>query len=265
MAIAVNELVAFSNTDENAPTTQGAGLQVTTQSSGTIVNFIVQGGVATGYFRFKDNAGNTRATIDMAAGQFETVLGYSVGGGGQATSINGTGLDLINTGGVVWRTGVSGAIDTGIIRGQAGVPMVTNGSTGGGWMEFRQVADIGTPDTNCAGIGAEDVSGTAELIGVDEAGNETQLTPHAADGPSAIYDDTPGAEHVIRSINRYTGRVTFLNLDRLAKAVESGQPAICRLEESLDDWNARTGKAKTKLDWESVNASKPKPEFLKAK
>lgn len=138
----------------------------------------------------------------------------------------------------------------------AGVLKVGDGSTGGGQLEFPQVADVGTPSTNCGRLGAEDVGGTAELIASDEAGNETQITPHANDGPPELYDETPGQEHVIRTINRFAGTVEFLNLTRLAKAVESGTPAKCYHSEKLASFNARTGRHKAPLDWAAVQADK---------
>lgn len=145
----------------------------------------------------------------------------------------------------------------------SGVMKVTNGSTGGGVLEFGIVADVPAAQADCAGIGAEDVATVAELIGYDEAGNETQLTPHAADGPASLYDEIPGAEIVHRTINRYTGVVEFLNASRQAKMLDmlaagqsiAGIPAI-RHVETLAAYNARTGKSKAKLDWDTVQAAK---------
>lgn len=155
----------------------------------------------------------------------------------------------------------SGSYDLVVKRGQANVLQITEGGGGGGWMEFVQIADIGSPSSNCAGIGAEDVAGTAELIGVDEAGNETQLTPHAADGPSWLYDEIPGVETVYRSLNRYTGRVEWRNQTREAKLMQkmvngeslaglTRQQKTFHYVETLDDYCQRTGKDKPLRKWE---------------
>lgn len=162
--------------------------------------------------------------------------------------------------------------DVAFVRaGVAGVIKLTDASTGGGQLEFPQVADVGTPSTNSARIGAEDVAGTAELIASDEAGTETQLTPHAPDAPADFYDGNAANrinDSVLRSINTYIGRAEFINLTRLARLVEriaagdlvgvqAMPPARRQIyhAEQLADYNARTGRAKPVRIWQQVQDS----------
>lgn len=121
--------------------------------------------------------------------------------------------------------------------------------TGGCQLEFYQKSDVATPGTNCGAIGAEDGAGTAEVVVSDEAGTETVISPHASNGPDNLYDDHPGREHVIRSVNCFEDRVEFVNLTKLAKSVEVLTGEKLTHSETLADYNARTGKNKVKRDW----------------
>lgn len=200
------------------------------------------------------------------------VWGSGSPGGVFIGALRGDGtVEVVSGGRYRWSTNASntgvGTYQTGFSSPAAGVVQVNDGTTGGAWMEAVQVADIGTPSTNCAGWGAEDVSGTAELIGVDEAGNETQLTPHAADGPAWLYDETPGVETVYRSLNRFTGRVEWRNQTREAKLLQkmvngekltglTKEQKTFHHVEDLDAYNARTSRNKTLLDWDECQAAK---------
>lgn len=157
--------------------------------------------------------------------------------------------------------------DTGIYSPAAGVVAIVAAATGG-QLEFPQVADVGTPSTNSARIGAEDVAGTAEMIVADEAGTETQISPHAADAPAALQDGNASNkinDEIHRSVNTYLGRVEFVNLTRLARLVEmiaagnlaavQALPAAqrqCHFSETLASYNSRTGKSKPARTWQQV-------------
>lgn len=98
---------------------------------------------------------------------------------------------------------------------------------GAGVLEMPQVTSLGTPASNTARIGVLDVSGTAEVYVKDEAGNETQISPHAMDGPASMYDasDWP---HVVKESNEFLGLVRYLNVSRTCRAVEMLLKAIRR-------------------------------------
>jgi len=75
-----------------------------------------------------------------------------------------------------------------------------------------------TMGSNTAGVYGKNVTTTVELFGCDEAGNATQLTPHAKDGPAAIYNESPGVEAVLATSNIYLGTVRWVNLEDNTKS-----------------------------------------------
>lgn len=132
---------------------------------------------------------------------------------------------------------------------------------------FDQVADVGTPANNKAGLGAEDVAGTAELVATDEAGTETQLTSHRSDGPDWLYDDvneTGMLDKIEYHAQKRLGVIDWWNVSRERRLrlrkidlveyspdLTPGQlQHCCGLIETFAAYNARTGKAKTVRTWE---------------
>ena len=212
---------------------------------------------------------------ELWSGDAYTALFWRINGGNgalvfgtQASNISfmdKLGCVLPSNGGFFWYNAVSGYSGSTYLSatkgtGQDGILRITGGNSGdnggGGQVELLQSTDVGTPATNSARLGAEDVAGTAELIASDEAGNETQLTPHAVDGPPELYAEMPGIEKCIRSINRFSNRVEFVNLTKLAKAVEALTGEKLTHSEDLASYNARTGRSKTPLDWDTVQDEK---------
>ena len=57
---------------------------------------------------------------------------------------------------------------------------------------------------------AKDVSSSSEMFVMDEAGNETQISPH----------DPETGEWVFYSVNRNTGKAVRIHMDKLVAAVE---------------------------------------------
>lgn len=95
--------------------------------------------------------------------------------------------------------------------------------------------------TNTAGLYADDVAGTVELFGIDEAGNTTQLTPHdfSLFTPEA---NEPNPWSFV-STNYYTGEVIAVDMARLARLVQqlTGEQLIYRRQLPADerrDWVA---------------------------
>jgi hypothetical protein len=62
--------------------------------------------------------------------------------------------------------------------------------------------------------------GTAEIFAKDGAGNVTQISPHAFDGPTSLYDATDDMPMVSRDVNVYTGKARWINQSREARRVE---------------------------------------------
>jgi len=118
--------------------------------------------------------------------------------------------------------------------------------------------------SNVAGLNAGVVAGTTELFGFDDGGNQTQLTPHAGDGPDWMYDAQDGTPLLIKEIQHFLGYVRYTNHTREArlagmtdaeKSALSVQQRTCVFTESFPDHNARLGltddAALVKLDWET--------------
>jgi hypothetical protein len=126
---------------------------------------------------------------------------------------------------------------------------VTNSSTGGGVLEFYQVSTPSAPSSNSARIYSKDVSGTAEMFVMDEAGNETQISPHNHNAPPSLIDDA--YDEIGYSANYYTGIVTWTNRDR-----ELAGKQNARQYETFDEYNTRLGlsseKSLVQLDWDEV-------------
>lgn len=160
-----------------------------------------------------------------------------------------TRVSFGSTGAVTWAPNsayanegdLGNVADTGLARAAAGVVKPTNGSTGGGVLELVQVAAGGTPGANAARLYALDNGGTAELYVKDEAGNETQISPHAADSPGAAADaGAPGVPVVLKHRNAYAGREEWIHLSALAREVErlSGKTFVFSREMPRADWEA---------------------------
>jgi hypothetical protein len=120
--------------------------------------------------------------------------------------------------------------DVRLVRMAAGVVALTDNLGAGAVVELPQVAAGGTPGTNCGRLYAKDVAGNAEIFVKDEAGTETQVSPHSVDGPASLYDINDSLPHVVKEVNDYLGGVRYLNLSRacmlledLLKAIAAGQ------------------------------------------
>jgi hypothetical protein len=128
----------------------------------------------------------------------------------------------------------------------AGTGIITAGTP----MAFSQVATPAVPPTNSAQIYSKDVSGTAEMFVMDEAGNETQISPHAAQhAPDSMVDSA--WDEVGYSANYYTGVIVWTNRTR-----EANKAANARGYESFEEYNTRrglTGDAAMQMwDWDTV-------------
>jgi len=170
------------------------------------------------------------------------------------------------------------AADAYFLRVGDGVISI-NGSAAGGIFEFPQVASGGSVSTNSARLYSKEVSSTAEMFVKDEAGTETQISPHATDAPDWLSDKTEfGPDRIVPEFQEYTGRVRFINESRRARLMELTVNAVvgsaadkAKLEaltphqrkviheESFEEYNTRRGlsgkKALVKLKWQDVQQS----------
>jgi hypothetical protein len=137
--------------------------------------------------------------------------------------------------------------DVGIQRVAAGVIKLTDASTGGGILELPQVAAGGTPTSNSARIYARDVGGTAEIFVRDEAGNETQISPHNSNAPQALRDSP--FDEIGYTANYYTAIITYTNKQRQMQGRGDAQ-----LVETFEEYSIRTGELLIQLDWAAEQA-----------
>lgn len=126
------------------------------------------------------------------------------------------------------------------------------------------LGDCGGNPTLGAGTAAmfsKEVSSTKELCVIDSAGNVTQISDHAHDGPAWLYDDDDPMPRVSREENVYLGIVRFTNRSRMERlaarmiagdSLPEGQARECLHVESFADYNARNGTALAVLDWDTV-------------
>ncbi len=80
---------------------------------------------------------------------------------------------------------------------------------------------------------------SGELKVADTSGNVTTLSPHADDGPPAIYDEPAGLEWVIPHVNAFRAEVRWYNQTRLHR--KGNKPSL--VIESFAEYNARLGLA----------------------
>jgi len=123
-------------------------------------------------------------------------------------------------------------------------------STGGG-VELLAIAAAPTPSTDSALVYSKLVSSTAEVFVRDEAGNETQISPHNHTAPASFVDSE--FDEIGYSANYYTGLVYYVNQQRKA----AGR-ADYLLIETFTEHNTRRslmgGDALVQLDWATVQA-----------
>lgn len=110
----------------------------------------------------------------------------------EVKSTEGTALFVSGTGGL--------GIGTSIMPTLSGTNVLVFGDNEGD-------PELGS---NTAGLYAKDISGTVQMFAVDEAGNNTQISPH---------DPTSG-EWVFFSRNTKTGKTLKVNMEKLVRLVE---------------------------------------------
>lgn len=134
--------------------------------------------------------------------------------------------------------------------------LVTNVDTFGGItaaLSYVTVSDTGAPSTPGGGGIFYSDSGHPSAMGT--AGIGTPLAPHVEDGPSALYDNAPGIDEVVKHVSYYTGTIEWLNRSRMARKLDGETiPGKCRIVETFADYNTRTGAKLAVRDWDTDQA-----------
>ena len=119
-----------------------------------------------------------------------------------------------------------------------------------------------TPSANNAKIYAS----SGEMKVLDDAGNETTISPHDKDGQDAIYNESPGVESVVGYRNHYRGEIRWVNHEDHDKetVVETFEEYNARRSSELEhreliarDWDAEEKAAHEKelKDWDEYKIS----------
>lgn len=198
--------------------------------------------------------GSPNIVQQLSSGGLQSIRTLPLGWVDSAAEIGGNPLDA-----ALWR------------RAAAVVGPGGGDATTGGIFELLQVASGGTPSSNSGRLYAKDVAGTAELFAMDEAGNETQISPHAMDGPADFYDLADEFPHVVKEVNHYTGHVRYIHHSRFVRAMQAllnGTRTLAQLQalpaaerrihftETFAEHNARTGSGLVKRSWAADQAAK---------
>lgn len=189
----------------------------------------------------------------------------ATGGGGGEISVTSSSMTLAV--GTVWMGGNSGSNNLRLVSSafpnqtdhvqlnasSASLLRLSSDVSGadGIILELAQIASGGTVAANSARIYSKDVAGSAEMFVKDEAGNETQISPHNHTAPASFIDspfDVIGYE-----ANAFTALVTYTNKSR-----QNAGRIDCLLFETFDEINTRLGltgnAAHVQQDWGAVQA-----------
>lgn len=176
----------------------------------------------------------------------------TIGSADTVVSIGGSSLTVPGSISVAGGQASMSASRTG---GFGGPTMVTFAATGDGpGIEVPQISSGGTPSANSVRIYGKDVAGTAEVFVLDEAGNETQISPHSTTGPASLYDADEPFPHVTFEANYYLGMVRYVNVTRKRENRPNWEH-----RETFEAHNTRRGltgaQALSALDWDTVQAA----------
>ena len=129
-----------------------------------------------------------------------------------------------------------------------------------GFYQSVQITTPANPSVNSGRFYTKDVSGTAEWFAMDEAGSETQISPHNITAPNWFYD-RKGIDEVHITYQHILGLVTYTNVTRAArlasmldseKALLSGAKRQTVLEETFQEHNTRMGTILVTRDWAAI-------------
>ncbi len=142
--------------------------------------------------------------------------------------------------------------------------------TNSGWCGVDKFLEITagtqpTPDAGTACFYSALVAGKAEMFAIDELGNATQLSPHAADAPAFLYEIGPGADEMDKRSNVFLAVINWHAVTR-RKAIDAldfagrlgtqeqssaawteilarqqANHVLCDVTESFADYQVRTG------------------------
>jgi len=190
---------------------------------------------------------------------------WNAGSDDYRMQVGNNGLGLYSVLRICWGAGgpysndgdMFNVADTGLRRAAAGFvsPCAGNNNNGAG-IEFIQIATPSAPSTNGARQYAKDVSGTAELFGMDEGGTETQQTPHAIGSSPFPEDLSDPFPYIFQDTNYYVGVTRYINISRMAYLLQRlfpNEPIVVERDLPKDqwwDWDAEQSKLQARYNAE---------------
>lgn len=122
------------------------------------------------------------------------------------------------------------------VSGTLGIGNPTVPTTGTNLAVFAHVSITPTLAANSAALFARDVSGTTEMVAIDEAGNEAQLTPHAFE----LFEPDPNEPYPwsYYACNQFLGTCINVDMAGVVRAVETltGQQFIYYKDTPTANW-----------------------------
>lgn len=146
-----------------------------------------------------------------------------------------------------------------LLIGTATSPGGTNGEV---IVLFHNGGDPTMP-TDSAGLFSKDVSASAELFGVDEAGNVTQLTSHPT-GDDLPFTPEPW-EYILSTENAYIGKQRYIRIEQVARRLQelTGEQFIFDVDVPHLDWYAEQRRRRREAKRAGKEFKiKPKPQWM---
>lgn len=155
-----------------------------------------------------------------------SAVGFSVISRGNVNAIADGVWVLYNNAqnkGVGFSVSTDGALTLRNRTNAAAGELVAGSVTSSGFAQFTQIGADPTLAADSAGIYSKDVAGIAEMFVKDEAGNVTQISPHATDSPGAAIDaeSSDALPIVLRHANEFIGTEEWVHVSAMAKELEA--------------------------------------------
>jgi hypothetical protein len=209
-------------------------------------------------------AGTGTGTATPNGTNNNTAIGYNTGRGiitGSNNTILGanvTGLDVNLSNNIILADGEGNRRINVDSNGNVGIGTISPNQklTVEGTISLKEQADASDDTTAYGQIWVHDTAPN-ELWFTDDAGTDTQISPHPLDAPEGMYVYGSGIDWIQKRVQPYLGVIFWQTIDGVVT------------EETFDEYNARRKnveghKDKIKQDWDTVQTAKIREELKEA-